>query len=70
MGGEVVEGDADALGFWEVDIHEFAHAKGEVVSVGMTRETLTLRQERRARTRLTTPSTLVIHHMSYCQGLR
>ena len=32
MGGEVVEDDADALGFFEVDIDEFAHAKGEVVS--------------------------------------
>ena len=32
VGGEVVEDDADALGFFEVDIDEFAHAKGEVVS--------------------------------------
>ena len=32
VGGEVVEDDADALGLWEVDIDEFAHAKGEVVS--------------------------------------
>ena len=32
MGGEVIEDDADALGLWEVDIDELAHAKGEVVS--------------------------------------
>ena len=32
VGGEVIEDDADALGLWEVDIDEFAHAKGEVVS--------------------------------------
>ncbi len=32
VGGEVVEDDADALGFWEVDIDELAHAKREVVS--------------------------------------
>ena len=38
MGGEVVEDDADALGFWEVDIDEFAHAKGEVVSGATTRD--------------------------------
>ena len=31
MGGEVIEDDADALGLWEVDIDELAHAKGEVV---------------------------------------
>ena len=30
VGGEVVQDDADAFGFFEVD--EFAHAKGEVVS--------------------------------------
>ena len=36
VGGEVVEDDADALGFWEVDIDEFAHAKGEVVSGATT----------------------------------
>src|SRR6516164_128444 len=35
VGGEVVEDDAGALGFWEVDIDEFAHAKGEVVSGAM-----------------------------------
>ena len=34
--GEVVEDEADALGFFEVDIDEFAHAKGEVVSGAMT----------------------------------
>ena len=38
MGGEVVEDDADALGFWEVDIDKLAHAKGEVVSGAMTRD--------------------------------
>ena len=32
VGGEVIEDDADALGLWEVDIDELAHAKGEVVS--------------------------------------
>ena len=32
VGGEVIEDDADALGLWEVDIDEFAHAKGEAVS--------------------------------------
>ncbi len=32
VGGEVVEDDADALGLWGIDIDEFAHAKGEVVS--------------------------------------
>src|SRR5271157_5325744 len=35
VGGEVVEDDADALGLWEVDIDELAHAKGEVVSGAM-----------------------------------
>ena len=35
VGGEVVENDADALGFFEVDIDELAHAKGEVVSAAM-----------------------------------
>jgi hypothetical protein len=30
VGGEVVEDDADALGFWEVNIEELAHAEGEV----------------------------------------
>ena len=38
VGGEVVEDDADALGFFEVDIDEFAHAKGEVVSGATTRD--------------------------------
>ena len=38
VGGEVVEDDADALGFWEVDIDKLAHAKGEVVSGAMTRD--------------------------------
>ena len=38
MGGEVVEDDADALGLWEVDIDEFAPAKGEVVSGAATRD--------------------------------
>ena len=32
---EVVGDDADALGFREVDIDEFAHAKSEVVSGAM-----------------------------------
>ena len=31
VGERGFENDADALGFWEVDIDEFAHAKGEVV---------------------------------------
>ena len=38
MGGEVIEDDADALGLWEVDIDELAHAKGEVVSGATTRD--------------------------------
>src|SRR5271166_2125281 len=38
VGGEVVEDDADALGFWEVDIDKLAHAKGEVVSGATTRD--------------------------------
>jgi hypothetical protein len=36
VGREVVENDADALGFWEVDVDELAHAKGEVVSGSTT----------------------------------
>ena len=36
MGAEVVEDDADALGFWEVDIEELAHAEGEVFSGATT----------------------------------
>jgi hypothetical protein len=43
VSGEVVEDDADASGFWEVDIDELAHAEGEVVS-GATNGHLTLRQ--------------------------
>src|SRR5208337_3956903 len=35
VGGEVVEDDANALGLWEGDIDELAHAKGEVVSGAM-----------------------------------
>jgi hypothetical protein len=38
VGGEVVEDDADVLGFWEVDIDKLAHAKGEVVSGAMIRD--------------------------------
>ena len=38
MGGEVVKNDADALGFWEIDLDELAHAKGEVVSAAMIRD--------------------------------
>ena len=38
VGGEVVEDDADALGLWEVDIDELAHAKGEVISGAMIRD--------------------------------
>ena len=33
VGGEVVEDDADALGFWAVDIDKLAHAKGESSAV-------------------------------------
>ncbi len=36
VGGEVIEDDADALGLWEVDIDELAHADGEVVSGATT----------------------------------
>ena len=55
--GGVVEDDEDALGFFEVDIDEFAHAKGEVVS-GATISDLGGRQERwasRKTKRLTAP---------------
>src|SRR5208337_2965614 len=38
VGGEVVEDDADALGFWEVDVDKLAHAKGEVVSSATARD--------------------------------
>ena len=30
MGGEVIEHDADAVGPWEVDIDQFAHAESEI----------------------------------------
>ena len=51
-GGEVVEDDADALGFWEIDIDELAHAKSEIVSGAMIRAlTLAKSDGRRGRRR-------------------
>jgi hypothetical protein len=31
VGGEVIEHHADAVGSWEVDIDQFAHAEGEIL---------------------------------------